>query len=127
MKASKVLLCSRNPVSGVSGGQENRLDVARVSGVMYITSVQQVFTTLTQTPDCKRIRFHQILVGPIRFEYFFRQSNREFSLSYCFIKTRIPNKEKTIVVLITLWEYIKNTFDNNKKYLDAFSFSNELT
>ena len=27
MKASKVLLCSRNPVSGVSGGQENRLDV----------------------------------------------------------------------------------------------------
>ena len=26
MKASKVLLCSRNPVSGVSGGQENRLD-----------------------------------------------------------------------------------------------------
>ena len=28
MKASKVLLCSKNPVSGVSGEQENRLDVA---------------------------------------------------------------------------------------------------
>ena len=27
MKASKVLHCSRNPVYGVSGGQENRLDV----------------------------------------------------------------------------------------------------
>ena len=27
MKASKVLLCSRNPIYGVSVGQENRLDV----------------------------------------------------------------------------------------------------
>ena len=27
MKTLKVLLCSRNPVYGVSGGQENRLDV----------------------------------------------------------------------------------------------------
>ena len=27
MKTSKILLCSRNPVYGVSGGQENRLDV----------------------------------------------------------------------------------------------------
>ena len=27
MKTYEVLLCSRNPVSGVSGGQENRLDV----------------------------------------------------------------------------------------------------
>ena len=27
MKASEVMRCSRNPVYGVSGGQENRLDV----------------------------------------------------------------------------------------------------
>ena len=46
---------------------------------------------------------------PIRFEYFSRPLNREFSLSYCFIKTRIPNKEKKIIVLIALWEYIKNS------------------
>ena len=31
MKASKVLLCSKNPVSGVSGGQENRLDVTNLT------------------------------------------------------------------------------------------------
>ena len=29
MKASKALLCSRNYVSGVSSGQENRLDVTK--------------------------------------------------------------------------------------------------
>ena len=83
--------------------------------------------TDTDTSVCKRIHFHQILVDPIRLEYFSRPLNRKFSLSYCFMKTHIPNKEKKIVVLINLWEYIKNTFDNNKKYLNVFSFSNELT
>ena len=82
---------------------------------------------LIQTPDFKRIRLHQILVHPIKFKYFFRQLNWELSLSYCLIKTCIPNKEKKIVVLITLWEYIKNTFDHNEKYLNVFSFLNELT
>ena len=37
------------------------------------------------------------------------------------MKTRIPNKEIKIVVLITFWEYIKTHLISNKKYLDVFS------
>ena len=44
MKASKFLLCSRNPVSGVSSRQENHLDVTN--------SQMEIFFKFKKSPSC---------------------------------------------------------------------------
>ena len=65
MKASKVLLCSRNRFSGVSRGQENRLDVTN-------SQTERFFFNLKNHPA----------VGVLL------QASYLLDLFYCFIQTR---------------------------------------
>ena len=84
--------------------------IAWVSGVMYnLRSTSYHYTYIYRRLDRKRIRLHQILVHPIRFEYFFRQLNREvspLSLFYLIVSIQIVSSQNSISLepsLIFCW------------------------
>ena len=98
MKVSKVLRCSRNPVYGVSGGQENRLDVTvnAIRHQFYLQFAFRFFCQISLSLYTFNLLFWELTI------YFVTICKR----NYCFLQVIVILVYEFSCVLLITCSYI---------------------